>query len=176
MSAANVSETGQALVDRLPYFLHSAPEIVGTLDTLGREIDRMDAAVETLIANFFASTADEYLHWHERLLGLAEDPPDKTIAQRRASVLAIYASLASGGSGLAWEEDITRQIGTTWSYEEYVSGGGLSPYTIRMTLPPDTTYETVALIRSITPAHIQIGFGSPLGFLVGESAIGEVFL
>lgn len=137
MSAAAPTARALELLETLPTFLHDAPEIVGTLDALAREVERIDAQMAIQLRNQFASTASEYLHWWERLLGLSVNPPDKTLEQRKASVLAFVGAIKNRGTGANWKEALTRLIGTNWEYEEHNPGapGTPPPYTIRITLP-----------------------------------------
>lgn len=119
VAGRTITANAQALIDLLPYFERHAPEIVGTISALSNEVDRLDAAVTSVLNNLFPQTADVYLDFFEQLLGLSVNPPDKTLTQRRQSVLAFLQAIRNSGSGLSWEQNITRLIGTNWSYTEY---------------------------------------------------------
>lgn len=171
-----MSAKGQALLDDSPYYYAQDDAALAVLDSLGRELQRVEDLIVDIRDRFaFPHLAqdDEYgsLPFWERLLGLPIAPPDLTVAERQASVLAKFRKRRAG-RGIDWEDVMTTIIGTTlWSYQE-----GPAPYTIILTIPQDPGSYSAARInayaREITPAHIALSYVTGTGFVIGLSAIG----
>lgn len=134
---AAITEKALALIEDLPPFLVDSYDIRAVLAALSNEIDRIDAAIEEIRDNFYPQRGEKYLKAWESLLGVAIEPPDKTLAQRRVSVLAILQSLKTSGSGLSWEAALSQLIGTSWSYAEHDPAVPTSPpaHTLKFTIP-----------------------------------------
>lgn len=141
-----LSGTGQRLLELVPPYLAKSTDAQQVIDVLARECDRVEAASGVLVANYFPQQGNEYLKVWEALLGLSIEPPDKTLAQRQTTVLAYLQSLKSSGSGLDWEANLTRLIGTGWSYTE-----DYAPWTLRITIPFGSVIATPAA-PTATPA------------------------
>lgn len=110
----------ERLLEGLPPFLQEAAEIRTALDVIAREAGRVEAARDELRDNFFPQSGEAYLHLWEVLLRIAVNPSDKSVGQRRNSILAFLRGISSAGSGLDWEAALGAVIGTGWSYEEHV--------------------------------------------------------
>lgn len=127
----------QRMLSILPPYLGGAIDARAVIGALSNEVARLDAAAEVLRANYFPATADAYLRVWESLLGLAIAPLDKTLAQRRNGVLSFMQSITSSGSGLDWQANLSRLIGTGWAYKEHIPGdpGSPAPFTLLVTIP-----------------------------------------
>ena len=110
MPAELHDRTVQILGD-LPPFLADSYDIQGALDAMVREVVRIEEATATVRDNFVPQTANDYLHLFEALLKLPVDPSDKTLEQRRNSVLAFMQNISASGSGLSWEDGMVRLLG-----------------------------------------------------------------
>jgi hypothetical protein len=157
-----ISTEAEEMLDLLPPFLATAIDAQAILDVLAREIKRIDEAKENLRDNFYPQRGEDYLKVWEDLLGLTVEPLDKTLNQRRNSIAAFLAGLKAGGSGDAWEESLTRLIGTGWSYEEHDpdDGGSPDPYVVKVTIPfgsPLDAPENVAATGSNTGGTLAAG-------------------
>jgi hypothetical protein len=131
-----LTETVDRLLEDLPEFERESVDIVGTLDALAQELDRVDARMSQELLDIVPTTAVD-LRAHESLLRLSVNPPDKTLDQRRDSVLAFYRSLANAGSAQAWVDALTALLGQSWTWREYDSRDPSSPpeYSVRLTIP-----------------------------------------
>lgn len=134
---AVISPTTARLLQSLNPLVRRSYDIQAALQAAGKEVDRLDSAVVQVRRNFFANQAVELLPMYELLFALAVNPTGKTTAQRQNSVATFLQGLTNSGSGLDWESQLTRLIGTGWTYEEHQVGVGGSPpdYTVRITLP-----------------------------------------
>lgn len=121
----------------MPPYLAGSYDVQGSLDALVRESIRLEAARDSLRANFYPQTAEAQLGFFESLLKLTVEPFDKTLAQRRSTVIAFLQKLKSSGSGADWETNITRLMGTGWTYSEHVVGDPSTPAgnTITISIP-----------------------------------------
>lgn len=132
-----LSPTTKRLLSDLPPFVQDSTDAQGTMDALAMELDRIDAAIREIAQSFFPHAAETYLHIWEMVLGIAENPPDKTLAQRQASAAAFMQALNSNGTGIEWQAAMTEAIGSGWTYEEHIPGDPGSPpeNVIRITIP-----------------------------------------
>lgn len=167
-----MSAAGELLLGKLPYYERQSWEIRAAVDAAALELERIKAARKVLQDNFFADTADAYLHWWEALLGLPPNPPGKTVAQRRTVVLAYLRAIRQSGSGLDWQTAIGNIVGPSWSYHE-----GPANYTVTVTIPYSAgsigATDAERLAREVTPAHIDLIFGYGKGFIAGVSVVGQ---
>ncbi len=160
------------ILEDLPPYLGGDRSVQAALDPVGRELARIEAAMLALREKMLPQNADDTystLPMWEMLLAMAVQPEGLTVDQRRARVLSRLRKRRSPASS-DWVETVTTLIGTVWSW--YLGPG---PYNITIVVPAEggtlTESEIVALLRSITPAHIDIHVTTGQGFLVG---IGEV--
>jgi hypothetical protein len=120
-------DTALAWLDDLPPYEHESHDIRATLNVIAGEVDLIDAAKEKLRAQFWPQTADDQITIYEELFEIGGAAADKTLEQRRTAVLAEEQKLSGDGSGIAWQANLTRLIGTGWSYQEHDPGDSLSP-------------------------------------------------
>lgn len=132
-----LTDSALRMLDEMPPYLGGAIDAQAVIGALSNEVGRFEAAAEVLRANFYPQTADDYLKVWESLLGLAIAPLDKTLAQRRNAVLSFMQSITSSGSGLDWQANLTRLIGTGWTYAEHDPGnpGSPDPYVVVVQIP-----------------------------------------
>lgn len=116
-----LSDTARRLLADLPPFEQASPTIQRTLDAMARELDRVDVAVDAVRAETMPSTSAIVLRVWEALFKLPVEPVGRSLALRRAAVVAYLTALGSSGSGLDWEAAMTALVGTGWSYREYAS-------------------------------------------------------
>lgn len=114
-----LTDTARRLLADLPPFEQDSPTIQRVVDTMARELDRVDAAVTAVKAEVVPSTSAVVLRAWEALFKLPIAPVNKTLAQRRAAVVAYLTALGSSGSGEDWEASMTALLGSGWSYTEY---------------------------------------------------------
>lgn len=172
-----LSATGQALVYELPGFYSEDSITQAVQDALGREIDRLDAALVALVSRFSVpqnAQDDTYgsLRYWEALLNLPVAPAGVSVATRVTNLLARFRQ-RSAGKGTDWVSLLTQAIGTNqWTYQE-----GPAAYTIVITLPQTSTSYTAAQVSKfaadITPAHLVLSYSLGSGsFTLGFSAMG----
>lgn len=168
-----MSPLGAEMLADLPPVLREDPDIQAVLHVRGREAERSRALVGRIRGNFFPQTADEMgLPWHEALLGLAIEPLNKTVAERRTEVLAIYRS-RHGGSGESWER-LLQELGITY-HEEHVPGDPEGPpaYTVRVYVPfPSESNDYTRLhsrLRAALPANTELLLVSTAAFILDYS-------
>lgn len=119
-----------------------------------------------------------YLSIWERMLGLSENPAAMSLAERRDRVVAFARKRAGQASGLAWEEGVSALIPAGWSYEEHVEGDAGTPAAnwLRVFLPFGSTQSTAEdarkLLRSMTPAHLELEIVYGEGFIIGVDQLG----
>lgn len=159
---AVLSDTALRWLEDIPPFWAGSKDVQATLDVLAREMDRLEASKNQLRANFFPQTADVYLNVWEKVLGLAVAPPDKTEAQRRASVVAFMQATRGTISGLSWQASLTKLIGTSWSYEEHDPADGTSPpaNVLRITIPFTTALASPAAPTGVAAAGGALAAGT----------------
>lgn len=104
------------MLDQLNPLFVNDPDIQGAVDAIGREVDRMEAQMLNIRANFISTTASDFISIWERIFGL--DPTGKTIAQRQTILTAFFQRLRKDSSGLSWQERLTELIGSNFSYNE----------------------------------------------------------
>jgi uncharacterized protein YmfQ (DUF2313 family) len=170
-----ITETGQTLLADLPPYLSDDGTVQGVIDTLAREQQRITDAADGIRRTAFPSQADDtynmLLLW-ETLLGLPVKPPGVPDDQRRSKVLASLQG-RDVGTGEGWTRAVAQAVGTNWQQAENTPG----PYQLTVTLPfAAGSYEgrqAENIIRTITPAHIDLLISYGTGFLIGVSIIGQ---
>lgn len=124
---ATLTSSLQRYLDVLPPFEASSNVVQATLNAVAKEADRIDAAREAIRLSAFPNTATDLLAVYEEQFGLSVNPPDKTLDQRRTTVLAYLQSLESSGFGMLFRRNLGALIGTNWSYQEHNTEDPLSP-------------------------------------------------
>lgn len=170
----DVSDAGQALLDMIPDYLRSDPQVRGVLDVIARELQRIEDAGLAIAAGAFPQHADDsfaLLGIMEAQLGIPVEPAGLTVGQRRDLVLA-HIRKRSAAAGSDWEAAVTTALGTTaWSYHE-------DPTEARIVIKiPSgtgslTAAQVLSLVRDVTPAHLDLSVSYDAGFLVGISEVG----
>jgi hypothetical protein len=122
-----VSPEGQRLLDDLPPFVASDNTVQAALHAMALEIKRLDEARDLVQRNLWPQTASELLSVYEGFLNLSIAPPDKTLEQRRTTVLAYLQSLSSSGAGSQFQRNLSALIGSNWSYLEHDPDDGNTP-------------------------------------------------
>lgn len=173
-----LSEAGETMLEDLPHFMRSDPIVQGYVDTMAREMVRVEELIEEARTQWFASNADqdEYLSIWEYNLGLPIRTPGLTVDQRRVLVSSALRK-RSAASGADWVATLNGAFGTgTWSYKEDNAN-----YQVRITIPYGSgtlsALGVLSLARQVTPAHLDItvtydGGGGGGTFIVGISLIG----
>lgn len=176
---ALLTDLGELHRSWLPVALRDSPDHLAVIHPIAKEIERLEATVETVRAQFFPQTADILLKAWEAELGITIEPVGVSVADRRDIVIAFLRKLRSTPSGSDWVADITELVGSGWSYEEHIPGDAGSPpeNTIRIHLPfaPSSTLyaRTERLIREITPAHLDLILAFTGGFLLDQSQLDQ---
>lgn len=164
-----LSEMGERWRAMLPVRLRDSPEHLAVINAQAREFEMIEAAAAVVRAQFFPQTADVLLSAWEHELRITIEPEGTTVEERRELVLATLQRMRSTPEGRDWAGNVTALIGPGWTYSEHIPGDVSTPPegTIRIDLPfPPTSasYARVeALIRVITPAHLDIELASPPG-------------
>lgn len=109
------------LIDQRPPMFKTDPTITAITDVHAREIERLNDAVDEVIANLIPSTAGKYLKYWEWLLQLPVEPVDElggvlSDSARRTIVLAYLRRIKDAATGTYWQERVTDLIGTNWIY------------------------------------------------------------
>lgn len=159
---AELSDRTQLLLEDLPPFLQQSYDIQACLDVVARELDRIETAKDLLRNNFWPSIGTDFIELYELLLSLSVDPPDKTLTQRQNTVLAFYESIKSQGTGLEWQAQITKLIGTGWSYAEHDPDDPGSPdaYIIEMTIPFTSPIPSPSDLNAVNSGSGTIAAGT----------------
>lgn len=163
----------------LPVVLRDSPEHLAVIHAVAKETERLEAAIESVRAQFWPQTATFLLKAWEAMLRLAMEPGSLTEAQRRDLALVYLRKLHETGEGRDWKENVSLLVGPGWSYEEHIPGDGASPpaYTLRITLPfppsGDLYARTERLLREVTPAHLDLILQSSGGFVLDQSQLDQ---
>jgi Uncharacterised protein conserved in bacteria (DUF2313) len=143
----------------LPPVLQEDPWVQAVLGAVAREVERLQGQTDLLAEGMVPTTANEYtLPLWEAVTGLPIDPPDRTVEERRTSVLA--SLLRSDGSGTEWERAMADASRNSYRYTEFDSGDPAVPWyslLINTGLPVGVTAAGMRqFIRQITPANLHI--------------------
>lgn len=163
------------ILDSLPVWYSTDPIALSILDAMGKELQRIEDFITDVLTQFFPSNTDDtygLLSMWEQLVGLGIAPADMTLEQRRALVAARLRD-RTASSGLEWEQVVAEALREVpWTYEE-----GPSDYQVTITYPflvgGMTSAQVQALVRAVTPAHLQVLATYTSGFLLGISLIGD---
>lgn len=169
-----LTDTARRLLDGLPPFLQGAVDVQGSMDALAMELDRLEARMTAVLDGFFPLKAVEYLFVWEALLGLPMNPPDKTLAQRRVSVLGFLQGL-SAQSRLSWQDAMTKLIGTSWSYQEHNPNDNATPPagTVRITIPFTDIINVPGGLTSVASAGGAFAAGTYFWAVTAANFYGE---
>jgi hypothetical protein len=174
-----LTELGQTFRSWLPVALRDSPDHLAVLHCLAHEVERLEGSIETVRAQFFPQSADLLLKVYEAELGITVEPAGATLDERRSTVIAMLRRAKSDPSGITWQDNVTRLVGTGWSYAEHDPSDPSSPpeYTVRVTLPfaPSSGRyaQTERLLRDIIPAHLDLVLTFAGGFVLDESQLDQ---
>lgn len=168
------SERGHRMLATMPPYYNDDPAAAAVVDSVARELDRVEAMLEKVRSGAFPQLADDdyrLLGLWEFLVGLPVEPEGLSVEQRREAVAGFRRREVAAASD--WQEALTVAMGTPdWVHEEQASA-----YRVVIRMPhAETTFTSSVvekLARAVTPAHLEITFGYEEGFLLGISAIGE---
>lgn len=164
---------------RLPAVFHDSPEHLAMVHCLANEMDRLDARIEIVRRQFFPQTADVLLKVWELMVRVTIEPVGVSVEERRATVLAQLRRMLASPQGRDWVANVTQLVGPGWSYEEHDPDDVGSPpentVRIRLPFPPSSSSyaRAEALIRDITPAHVDLEVGFIGGFVLDESQLDQ---
>lgn len=172
---AVLSDKTLEMLEDLPPFEQGSKDIQAAVDVIARELDRVNAAMLNVRANFWPQLGADFLGIWEYILGLSVNPPDKTLDQRRTSVLAFLQKLKGSGSGLDWQANVDYLIGTGWAYEEHIPGDGASPAAnvVKITLPFATTLPVPAGLAGVASAGGALAAGTYFYVVTATNFYGE---
>lgn len=167
-----VSDKGNLMLEDLhPQFAES-PTVRAVMDAVARELQRVEdttQAVREAILPYQASDTYGTLKMWELMLGLPVAPAGVTL-QTRQSLVAAGVHKRRAASGADWSALISQALGSVaWTQTE-------SGYTVTVLIPQASGFvpgQVAALLRRITPAHLQITTGYTGGFIIGVSNIGD---
>jgi hypothetical protein len=190
-----LSERALVMLGDLPPFLRDDPTVQASLQAIADEYDRVQALAEEIRRTRFPQLADDangFLSQWEWVLGLPV-APSLSVEQRQSIVLA-HLRKRHASAGKDWETAVQDAFGgTPFAYTEgpepytihvvipfggtpFAYTEGPEPYTIHVVIPFGGTTLSAgraeALLREITPAHLQIITSYSEGFLIGISRIG----
>ena len=165
--ARTLSDTTIELLDGLNPLFIGDPDIQGTLAACDGELALVEGKMNDVQEGI--TGAGKYLESWEKLFGLANVGTD---AERISAVESSFRQIGSSSSGGAWELRLS-EIAPSSSYEEDL----ILDYTIRVSIPYSSggvkAGQTERLLRQLTPAHLDIIVSYDVGFIVGESNLGE---
>lgn len=181
MGARPLDQTtyGLDMLASLPPRVQGSIDYQAVIHAQAREVDLLEASMESVRNQFNPATADVLLGAWEAQVWLPVGGAGATVPQRQAKVLLRLQKLLGASEGTEWQDQITALVGQGWTYEEHIAGDGTSPpaNTLRITLPfaPDGGAYAEALreIREYTPSHLDIEFASAGGFVLDESQIDQ---
>jgi hypothetical protein len=147
------------LIASLPPYGQDSQQIQNVLTVIANELARIEQARRNLIANWFPATAVGLLHFSEQQLGLPVDSTLLTLAERQQTVLTLMQSLKQSGTGLEWEANVTKLVGSNWTYQEHDPSNSSSP-------PPYTVLIKIPFVSVLGPpvgvATVDAGTGGSL--------------
>jgi uncharacterized protein YmfQ (DUF2313 family) len=118
-----MSDRAETMLAQLPPFVRRDPTIREINVVAAKELDRIEEAMDQLIANYYPQTADIFLSFWEGLFKLPVNPTGKTIEQRRQTAITFLRRMGEGGTGLAWVSRVIDLVGNKWSYVVHTPGG-----------------------------------------------------
>jgi hypothetical protein len=174
-----LNDLGAAMRDQLPPILRGSYDYLAVINAVSKELTLVEAAIETVRAQFNPATADVLLNAWEYQLKLPVGGLGAPVAQRRQSVITRLQKVLSGGEGREWEQSISALVGPGWSYLEHDPANSSSPADgiILITVPfasgSSQFIEAQNQIRDITDAHLEIEFESTAEFELDVSQLDE---
>lgn len=164
-----LNDTGIEHQNMLPAWFRYDPTVMGVLDVLAREIDRIDADWQDLLDQLFIQTATWGLMYWEQAFQLPVEPAGLSDADRRTLLLTkSRANKAQRGADF-----------------RAVLDGYVESYTLHMDHTLGTLFMTVSynpdaysaaqletIIESIVPAHLLLNIQYE-AFLAGISEAGD---
>lgn len=168
-------DTAVRWVGDLPPFERDSKDIQAALHAVGMEIERIDAARDSLRNGFYPAIGTDYLALWEQELSLSVNPPDKTLAQRQQSVLGFLRKLRGEGSGLDWIDRMNALLGTGWSYLEHTPGSPSPPAanTLLVTLPYSTAIAAPAGLAGTAGGGGALAAGTYFYTVTSRNFYGE---
>lgn len=170
-----LSATGEAMLSQIPPVLRGSYDYLAVIRACSREVELLEAAIETARAQFNPATADSLLRaWEYELRLPPGGPAGATLDSRRATVLGRLQKPLSG-QGRDWERAITAMLGAGWSYQEVRDSDGNNTGVIQVTIPwplDSVEYQqAVEQIEEITDAHLELEFLSSTSFELDVSQL-----
>lgn len=164
-----LSALAREWIEGLPPILRDSRHYQAVIQSLAKECERADAAIETVRRQFNPARADVLLSAWEQITRQPIEPSSLTLAERRVAVIAHLRKMLTIGEGSEWVLQVAALVGPGWSYEEHNPANPASPapnvLRIQLPWPPTNSRyaEAQRQIREITPAHLQLEYGAPAG-------------
>jgi hypothetical protein len=165
------------MIEWLPTILRDAPEFVAIVYAFSRELTRLEGRIEQVRAQFFPQKADVLLGVWETMLRTTVAPATLTLDQRRSRAVSLAQRMTATPAAKRWAQMITDVVGDGWSYDRHDPADLSSPPTdtLRVWLPfpvGSEQYEQAKdFVRAITPAHLDIEFNFPGGFVLDDASL-----
>jgi uncharacterized protein YmfQ (DUF2313 family) len=174
---AAMADITKRMFSYMPPYWQGVSWAEAILDSLGREVQRVEDRANAIRLGVFPQFADDFpfarlLALWETILGLPVAQPGATVVRRRQLVMAQLTG-RNASSGLAWLAAMRQALGqTVWTYQE-----GPGPYQVTIYIPfalgSINSVQVQIIGRKITPAHIDLAVVYSQGFIVGEGIVGE---
>jgi hypothetical protein len=134
IATRTLSAKGQELLDFLPVYYHDDAAVLAVIDSLARELERVETMLLTLREHIFPQRADDtygMLAAWEALLGIPPTPDVVSVEARRELVVA-YLRKRKSGAGRDWAEALTKALrSASWTHIENAPG----PYDLTILIP-----------------------------------------
>lgn len=177
-------ELAQTFLGDLPPYLADDSAVQAVVDAQAREFLRIHEAAEELrngATPILAGSAMGMLTMWELHLGLAPNPPNKSLSDRHALVSAAWRRRKSG-KGTDWRAGMEEALGTTdWTF----SANDPQPGVLTIHMPFSTSFYDpeggginaaallAARVREHVPAAWEVTFTFGGHFIVGISDVGD---
>jgi hypothetical protein len=174
-----LSPTGVAMLAELPPQLRNSYDYLAVIHACAREIDLLEAAIETVRNQFDPNQSDTLLNAWETAVKLPVGGNGASTTVRRANVIARLQKLLGQAEGLEWVQTLDGILGGGWTYAEHNSADSSSPLfgIIKITVPfpsgTDEFQEAIAQVREVTSAHLEIDFASTAPFVLDQSQLDQ---
>ncbi|MDH6675716.1 hypothetical protein M2277_006437 [Paenibacillus sp. LBL] len=151
-----MSGVAKRMHDYVPKYYEEMPVATNILDREAEEIERLNASIDDVLAQFFIETATWGLSRWERIFGLPTDTT-KTYAQRREILLG---RLRGVGTVTA---ELIENVAEAYANGDVDVDVNAPAYTVIITFVsslgvPDQIDALKAAVRDITPAHLAIEY------------------
>lgn len=163
-----LSAKGKVILDDLPPYFSDDPWVQSIIDTVARELQRVENIVNVVSEQAHPYHADDtyrFLELWETMLHLPVKPVGVSLAARQNTVLATIRT-RNAGRGLDWIASVTDSLDSAdWEHTE-----GPVPYTVYVQIPTNVGYTVGTfgtMLRRITPAHIDFNITTALRFIIG---------